>query len=261
LNGIRRRLAEIVSGEMPLEEAVGGYCGHTFRLPSRTRRRSFENMKKCLVVLTGIMTLLLFASTASASYILCGQVGSAVGNSTFLGGTATPGAAGTATLAGATATLGCNAITVPLGSTLTEVQYELYTDAGGPGGNTLASINFTWTAGTGISFSPPEVLTLNSTAGISFDQCSAVSGPVSGACPIVYNVFPGLAGVAGYGPVTLTVSALAGGGGGVSASGNVNADLFVSYSYTSGTPEPATLSLIGGALLGLGVFAKKLARR
>src|ERR1039457_6181074 len=106
-------------------------------------------MKKCLVILTGIMLLALFVPTASAAYILCGQVGSAVGNSTFVGGTATAGAGGTASLVGATATLGCNAITVPLGSTLTEVQYELYTDAGGPGGNTLASINFTWTAGTG----------------------------------------------------------------------------------------------------------------
>ena len=214
-------------------------------------------MKKCLVVLTGITTLLLFASTASASYILCGQVGSAVGNSTFVGGTATAGAGGTASLVGATATLGCNAITVPLGSTLTEVQYELYTDAGGPGGNTAASINFTWTAGTGISFSPPEVLTLTSLGGVSFDQCSAVSGPVAGSCPIFYNVSPGIVGVGTYGPVTLTVSALAGGGGGVSASGNVNADLFVSYTESSGIPEPATFSLLGGALLGLGVFARK----
>ena len=55
----------------------------------------------------------------------------------------------------------------------------------------------------------------------------------------------------------LTVSALAGTGGGVSASGNVNADLFVQYDYSSGVPEPATLGLMGAALLGLGVFARK----
>jgi hypothetical protein len=220
--------------------------------------KEFTNMKKCLVVLTGIMLLALFVPTASAAYILCGQVGSAVGTSTFIGGTATAGASGTATVNGAgLATLGCNAITVPLGSTLTTASYELYTDAGGPGGNTAASINFTWTAGTGISFSPPEVLTLTSLGGVSFDQCSAVSGPVAGSCPIFYNVSPGIVGVGTYGPVTLTVSALAGSGGGVSASGNVNADLFVSYTESSGIPEPATFSLLGGALLGLGVFARK----
>jgi hypothetical protein len=107
------------------------------------------------------------------------------------------------------------------------------------------------------------VLTLNSTTGVSFDQCSAASGPYYPAsCPVYVDEFPGVVGVGSFGPVSFTVSAAAGAGGGVSPSGNDNAYLFVTYDYTSGAPEPTTLVLMGGALLGLGVFgSKKLSRR
>jgi hypothetical protein len=60
-----------------------------------------------------------------------------------------------------------------------------------------------------------------------------------------------------FGVVSVTVSAAPGALGGVGAAGNDSARLSIQYEYASLTPEPATLSLIGGALLGLGLFARK----
>jgi hypothetical protein len=36
--------------------------------------------------------------------------------------------------------------------------------------------------------------------------------------------------------------------------------VFISFTYTSSVPEPASLLLIGGGLIGLGVFARRKRR-
>jgi hypothetical protein len=39
--------------------------------------------------------------------------------------------------------------------------------------------------------------------------------------------------------------------------GGDSASMYIQYNYGTGVPEPATMSLIGGALLGLGMFGFK----
>ncbi len=212
-------------------------------------------MKKCLAVLTGIMALVLFAPMANASFIECGSIGSVVGTTGFTGGTASLNAS----VNGAgLASLTCSGITVPAGFTLYQVDFLLESDAQHPQ-DASSAINYTWNATSGYTMSsPPEVLNLTSQAGTSFDTCSGVSGPGIGACPIILSATGlNIGGGGSYNAVTFTVSAAAVGADGVAPTGSDSATLYVQYDESSGVPEPATLSLIGGALLGLGVFGRK----
>jgi hypothetical protein len=211
-------------------------------------------MKKCLMVLTAVMLVALFVPTASASFIYCGGVGTPAGSNSFANGVIVP----TASINNSTgvATMTCTGVgTVPVGSTLTGVDLYLKDSASGPPpGN--AEVDITWNAGVGVAFAQ-EVISINSTNGIDWDLCQGKSGPFVGVCPVyLVNLTENVL----QGGAIPTITALAQAGGAVPASnGNITADLYIQYDYTSnGTiPEPATLSLMGGALLGLGVFARK----
>lgn len=60
---------------------------------------------------------------------------------------------------------------------------------------------------------------------------------------------------------TLTSEVLAGGGGnislGISTNASFQAEIDYTYSINSTTPEPTTMALLGGALLGLGLIGKR----
>jgi hypothetical protein len=198
-------------------------------------------MKKCLVVLTGIMLLLLFVPTASASYILCQGVGTA--------------GDGSVALTNQPVTLTCSSYTVPEGYTLTGVEIKLVDDAQGPGA-AGSTVYFSWSSFTGVTQSGTQKNAESSTDGTTFNSCTG-SG-ISSSCPTTLSYTESVASGDTFNAVSVTVSA-SGAAGTYNSHGGASAELYIQYDLTpNGTiPEPTTLSLIGGALMGLGVFARK----
>jgi hypothetical protein len=65
------------------------------------------------------------------------------------------------------------------------------------------------------------------------------------------------------GTLSFTVTPLStGGDSGIGAAGDDSAEVLIAFTYssTSSVPEPASLLLIGGGLIGLGVFARRKRR-
>jgi hypothetical protein len=139
------------------------------------------------------------------------------------------------------------------------VQIDLYLkdDAQAPLGLGSGVLD-TWASTTvGVAFT--QSIVTASSDGINFNECSATAGmQTSGVCPIILSFLE--SNLTSFGALTVTVSATPDPGG-VSAVGSDSANLYVQYEYAPIAPEPATLSLMGGALLGLGLFGKKLFRR
>jgi hypothetical protein len=188
------------------------------------------------------MLLALFVPTASAAFIQCQTL--------------------PVTLGAAPITLTCGAITVPTGSWLSGVDLELIDDAQGPA---AAGATVTWTWNTfvipGATQTGSQVNMETAPDFATFSGCVAQAGSIVATCPSILGTYAEhvLAGNS-FGPVTVNVAAL-GGNGGLDVAGSASARLFIQYDYSSNAPEPATMGLMGGALLGLALFGKKLSRR
>jgi hypothetical protein len=216
-------------------------------------------MKKCLLVLTGIMLLALFVPTASASfltgYLPCGAVGSIAGQSTFLNTTATTG---TVSMTGAVATITCPNYTAPAGDYISAVDLRFYGDASAPL-NASSVITDTWTYVSGPIAFATSTDSVVASSDHAFAACLGLTGAFTGqTCDIFVDTSENVTGP--FGVEVISVQALPTSGG-VAPTGNTNANLAIQFEYSSNIPEPATLSLMGGALLGLGLFGKKLFRR
>lgn len=198
-------------------------------------------MKKCLVVLMAVAALMLFAPMASASYIFCQGAGT--------------GGNGVVALTGQPVTLTCPAIVVPLGVTLFQVDLELVDDAQGPAG-IGSTVHWDWNGFIGVPEAGTQTNTEVSTNGFTFNPCTGAG--INGTCaPTMLSYAENVVGAAGFGPVSVVVNAYF--EGNLNAHGGDSAELYIQYDES---PEPATFGLIGGALLGLGIFgSKRFARR
>jgi hypothetical protein len=225
-------------------------------------------MKKILVLTAGLILVVGLASANSIT-LNCGSVDSADGSSTFVSGTASSGLGGTATISGSVATITCNAFAVPVGYTLTDIELTSKDDGQFPA-DANSALTWSWANTSGALTVPALTATTNEElailGGFSFGSCNSASGSLPCDATETYDIT--VLGGGSTTPYVFTVSSAPGGAGsdgtGVGASGNTSAGLAITFDYTAnstGTPEPMSMMLVGGGLLGLGLVASKLRKK
>jgi hypothetical protein len=196
-----------------------------------------QNMKKCLVVLTGILALVFLVPTASASFIQCANIGGGIGGSSFSGPLTCPAYTG-----------------VPAGYHLTGVDLNLYTDAQAPQAAS-SIIQWTFSNFVGVTQSGSEIIQRAANGLSDYGTCTVIAGSINATCG------PTLLSYSASGTTfnAVTVNVLAGvfSGGGVDTAGSISARLQIQYDIASDTPEPTSIALIGGGLLSLGLLGRK----
>jgi len=206
--------------------------------------------------------VLLLSSGASASGILCGSVGSAAGSDAFTA--TTNGTAGTASTSGGSATITCNAFTVPAGQTLNSITFYV-TDDATQSLSSNSQMTWTWTY-SGQALTPNPSGTFSETGQGSLTSFGNCSGTGTLQCDSVATfttptTFSNGATTGSF-SFKITPSVTGTGGAGLGPSGTDNASASVTFNTsptitTSSVPEPASLLLIGGGLIGLGVFTRR----
>jgi hypothetical protein len=114
-----------------------------------------------------------------------------------------------------------------------------------------------------VSYTPPNLFVQNIDAVYGFTTGVGLGG-VDG---VIKNIVGGdLANYVGAGTFALSgatknLTTFSGGGGninlGIATNATFNAEIDYTYTFPSGTPEPTTMALMGGALLGLGFLGKR----
>jgi len=114
-----------------------------------------------------------------------------------------------------------------------------------------------------VAYTGPDIVVNNTDAVYGFTTGTGIDG-VTG---VIKNISGGdLANYTGPGTFTLTggtktLTTFSGGGGNIAFNINTaatfQAEIDYTYTIPSGTPEPTTMALMGGALLGLGLLGKR----
>jgi len=164
----------------------------------------------------------------------------------------------------------CAAFTIPMGDTLTAVDILVDDEFTGAAGASTITYTYTITSG---NFTPNWTAVASgsgiSGAGAPSAGCATTSTtPPTNAYDCSYSPFSGISNppTGSYGPVTLTVSDAWGAGSAGLLSGGatiLNVYEYDTYSATPPpvtTPEPASLLMIGGGLVGLAILSRRKRR-
>jgi len=115
-----------------------------------------------------------------------------------------------------------------------------------------------------VNYTPPDEVVSNTDAVYAFPTGTGLDGLLG----LIKNITGAdLLNYVGGGTFTLggstkSLTTFAGGGNNINlnvqSTAKVSAEIDYTYSIPSGTPEPATMALMGGALLGLGLIGRRL---
>lgn len=118
-----------------------------------------------------------------------------------------------------------------------------------------------------VLFVPPDIVVSNTDAIYGFGTGTGTQGvfgvvkSITGSDLCNYTLGCNGTGTFNLTGSTLTSETLTGGGGninlGIATNATFEAEIDYTYSITSTTPEPTTMALLGGALLGLGLIGKR----
>jgi len=197
-------------------------------------------MKKLLVLLVGGLVFTMLATAQqSTPYVACA-------------------AAGPITAQGSGGLSCAESFVIPSGATLSSISYELVQDSSVPA-NGSSTVTGSYTGSGTETFT--ESITETS-GGVTFGPCSATGSSSASSCPVFFN-YTNLS-QAGPGTFSGTETVnytLTYGNGGVATNGSTGLNLYVSYDYNVGIPEPATLGITGAGFLALGLIARKRRNR